>query len=378
MSDYAQRNAALVPAWNYAENDDWIGAVRVALARERGYDHMWSGNWETAVAVSPESLGHWSIRASRVSSYGSRSFLLVRDGAIVQIERVQTRVSCLVVAARAEIAHEVGELLRKHFPSIQPAPEQLITTFWYQTSKGPRADARVLAAPTWQEIAGNYSREVRTHMARLLDPTFAPGAGGKLLLFYGPPGTGKTYLLRSLVWEWRDWCATSYVTDVEAWFQDAGYMMSTLLHEPELRSRASSDDKPARTREPWHLLVLEDCAELLAGDAAIRSGQGFSRLLNATDGFLGQGLRVLLLLTTNEEVGRLHPAVSRPGRCAARIEFGPLDEETARRWLRAHGIDAPTDARTLAELYAAAQGRTVADSRARGVGFRTRPTPASP
>ena len=36
---------------------------------------------------------------------------------------------------------------------------------------------------------------------------------------------------------------------------------------------------------------------------------------------LGQGLNTLVLLTTNEEIARLHPAVVRPGRCLCLIEF---------------------------------------------------------
>lgn len=32
---------------------------------------------------------------------------------------------------------------------------------------------------------------------------------------------------------------------------------------------------------------------------------------------VGQGLRVLVLVTTNELLRRLHPAVAQPGRCAA-------------------------------------------------------------
>lgn len=41
------------------------------------------------------------------------------------------------------------------------------------------------------------------------------------------------------------------------------------------------------------MFVLEDCDELLRGDARERSGQVMSRLLNVADGIVGQGLRVL-------------------------------------------------------------------------------------
>src|SRR6185437_13489473 len=61
-----------------------------------------------------------------------------------------------------------------------------------------------------------------------------------------------------------------------------------------------------------------------------RSGQGLARLLNLTDGLLGQGLSLLIVLTTNEPLERLHPAVVRPGRCIAQIEVGTLNEAEAR------------------------------------------------
>jgi ATP-dependent 26S proteasome regulatory subunit len=78
------------------------------------------------------------------------------------------------------------------------------------------------------------------------------------------------------------------------------------------------------------MLVLEDTGELLSIDAKERAGQGLSRLLNAVDGLLGQGSRVLLLITTNEELGALHPAVTRPGRCASQVEFFPLSPVEAK------------------------------------------------
>ena len=62
-------------------------------------------------------------------------------------------------------------------------------------------------------------------------------------------------------------------------------------------------------------MVLEDTGELLAEDAHTRTGQALSRLLNVTDGVLGQGMNTIVLVSTNEPLGRLHPAIRRAGRC---------------------------------------------------------------
>lgn len=90
---------------------------------------------------------------------------------------------------------------------------------------------------------------------------------------------------------------------------------------------------------------------MLRGGAKRSAGQALSRLLNLTDGLLGQGQNVLVAITTNEELGRLHPAVVRPGRCLAQIEVGPLPRDEAARWLGTEaGLVGPSA--TLAELYA--------------------------
>ena len=104
--------------------------------------------------------------------------------------------------------------------------------------------------------------------------------------------------------------------------------------------------------------MLEDAGELLAADARAIAGQGLSRLLNLTDGLLGEGLRVVVLVTTNEPLRRLHPAVVRPGRTWAEVEFGELSIEEANAWLEAHVSTSRVDGTTsLAELFAIVRGR---------------------
>lgn len=120
------------------------------------------------------------------------------------------------------------------------------------------------------------------------------------------------------------------------------------------------------------MLVFEDTGELLAADARERTGQGLSRLLNLVDGIVGQGLRVLVLVTTNEPLRRLHPAIARPGRCAARVEFEPFSPDEAAAWLGAHDLPAtPNGSATLAQLFARLRGEAVEPERPVGFGART-------
>jgi TRAP-type C4-dicarboxylate transport system permease large subunit len=67
--------------------------------------------------------------------------------------------------------------------------------------------------------------------------------------------------------------------------------------------------------------VAEDSDEFLRASARRDAGASLGRLLNVTDGVLGQGSDTIILLTTNEEIGRLHPALVRPGRCLGAVEF---------------------------------------------------------
>jgi hypothetical protein len=129
------------------------------------------------------------------------------------------------------------------------------------------------------------------------------------------------------------------------------------------------DDENEEAAKPWRVLVLEDTGELLTADARVVIGQGLSRFLNVVDGLIGQGLRVLVLVTTNEPIRKLHPAVARPGRCAANIEFLPLAPDEAQAWLAAHSaVDGSRTSMTLAELYARAEGREAGETRLVGFG----------
>ncbi len=71
--------------------------------------------------------------------------------------------------------------------------------------------------------------------------------------------------------------------DPERLFSDVGYLMDIAIGE---------EDASGKNR--WRLLLLEDCDELIRGEAKHTAGQALSRLLNLTDGLLGQGRNVLV------------------------------------------------------------------------------------
>jgi len=235
-------------------------------------------------------------------------------------------------------------------------PDSVEVTFCFRGERGLNRRRRKIHAPSWPSISLNYTSSVRDRFDRLVaaEPN---RLDGRLVLLWGPPGTGKTTLLRTLAREWTPWCDTVYVSDPERLFSEAAYLNSILL-EGEGGVDEPDDDRATR----WTLLLLEDCDELIRPDAKNASGQALSRLLNLTDGMVGQGLQLLVCLTTNEELWRLHPAVTRPGRCLAQIEVGRLNRAEAARWLTEHdAADAVAgsvgpDGLTLAELIALRNG----------------------
>jgi hypothetical protein len=117
-------------------------------------------------------------------------------------------------------------------------------------------------------------------------------------------------------------------------------------------------------------MVLEDSGEYLAPDAKHIAGQALSRLLNVCDGVLGQAMRALILVTTNEPFRTLHPALARPGRCLSEISFEPFARDHIERWCIAQSVGPPSSTTaTLADLYAHLDGRTTAVSVPATIGF---------
>lgn len=268
-----------------------------------------------------------------------------------------------VAAEGAERARELAASLAAAL-AVKPGPRdtRVAVAFWAGpgedlfSSGGPRW--RRLALPRFADIADNYPAAVRAGLAGLCGHGSGDALPGRLALWHGQPGTGKTWALRALGREWSDWCDLHYIADPERLLGgDTAYMLKVLAgrSDPELDE---DEGELGRDRgERWRLLVLEDAGELLGLAAPAEVGRGFARLLNIADGLLGQGSRALILVTTNEPLGKLHPAALRPGRAMATLEFTPLPAAEAGAWLATRGVERTFgSATTIAELHAILAG----------------------
>lgn len=279
----------------------------------------------------------------------------------VGVLRITMRGKSVEVNAYAiddEAAKRLLDLTQERIPPCEPDENVVRIAFWrHHPRVGPVNESRDVLCPSWDEIQANYADSTRRALERLFTNQVDSSLAGKLVLWHGEPGTGKTFALRSWGRACRDWMNVNYIVDPEVFFgANANYMLEVLM-------------RPAR--EKLNLFVAEDTGELLARDAKRKRGQALSRLLNVCDGLIGQGLRILFLITTNEELGALHPAVTRPGRCYANIGFEAFDKKEATEWLNSRGVEGvPVLSRnTIAELYSMVDPNQIVTQKQKVFGF---------
>ena len=308
-----------------------------------------------------ELLGRVEISWRDDDSHGA--VLGLREGPLALLSVYGGQCETIVAASSRGAAGRASDWLETILRVEGAAEQGMPVTFWCDSPNGPLGRRKSIETPEWEDIEHNYSAAARDGLQELMSAR-APGAGA-LVLWHGPPGTGKSHALRALAHRWRDWCSAHYITDPESFLgRGTSYLMQVAVEH----------DEKGRDGEPrWRLIVLEDAGELISVNARRETGQALSRLLNVADGLLGQGGRCLLLITTNEPVGRLHAAVRRPGRCWSRIEFGELSVPEAAAWLAQRGSDAPIRRPTpLAELYAILESRELEAPEAEPFGFGVR------
>jgi len=253
-------------------------------------------------------------------------------------------------------AIKLVEDIKKAFGAPIPDEEQVSVefTYWNGTYKG--STSRSLGCPKWEKIRDNYTKDVQEDLDDILGLQ-NPLSRGKLIFWYGIPGSGKTYAIRALMQKWKSMCHFVVVTDPEVFFSNQAYAQTVLVEGEFEDDDDQSDNTPNSPDQKVILLIMEDCPELVITEARSRTSFSMARLLNLTDGILGQGLKMMILITTNEKIDSIDPAFLRPGRCLQNLEFSGLKKDEIKAWMMSRGIDEhDCDTGVLASLYAKVAG----------------------
>ena len=207
-----------------------------------------------------------------------------------------------------------------------------------------------------EELALHYGEDFPEWSNQFANGLAEPG----LSILRGAPGTGKTSYLRHVIAQLMATHRFYYLPT-----ESVGLLSSNQL--PEIW-KSEHSQYPNATK----VLVVEDAEEILIARGNSGSSSVAS-LLNLTDGFMGDLVRVHIICTMNCEVVALDEAVLRPGRQRFFREFEPLAFPAAKRLAKHLGKELSKDREyTLAELYQlddVESGKLVSNPRSGPIGF---------
>ena len=129
----------------------------------------------------------------------------------------------------------------------------------------------------------------------------------RILILYGEPGVGKTTFLQYLIAD-GFYKKVAYVKDRKT-FED-----SELWYE--------------LTEKDWDLIIFDDLDNILQSRSDNQHADFVSQLLSYSDGLIRRSTKIVI--TTNQNIQEIDPAITRRGRCFDFLVLPPLTRSQAK------------------------------------------------
>lgn len=136
---------------------------------------------------------------------------------------------------------------------------------------------------------------------------FFDDKSNNLMVFYGPPGCGKTNFIKNMITK----CENDVIYVPPS--------MVSIISEPSFVS--------FMLQNQGCTLIVEDAEQILCGDR----NSATTNLLNLTDGFLKDSLKIKVVATMNADIKAIDSALLRKGRLHISHHFGKLSAKDANR-----------------------------------------------
>ena len=279
------------------------------------------------------------------------------EGVIVMV-RVLTRTMCSVrvwASSHERAKHEFMRLRERYKPKRKrvPGKTNFVVITNHHGNLGTRAVEMNSPLRRDADLVLHYGQEFTDWSSKFLARFKQKQTGVAILR--GEPGTGKTSYLRYLTHKLRRTHRFYYLP----------LCTYPVLAAPAAVNFWLSQNEKYQTFKK--VVILED-AEWLLMQRGADNQEGLSNLLNISDGFLGELLKLHVICTVNCPMDKIDPAILRPGRLLAIREFARIPPAQAGLLARAKNLPInPQEDYSLAELYHNAEGHRSQPL----IGFRT-------
>jgi hypothetical protein len=175
---------------------------------------------------------------------------------------------------------------------------------------------------------------------------FSDEKSNNLMVFYGPPGCGKTNFIKNMI--------TKFENDVIY----VPPSMVNIIAEPSFVS--------FMLQNQGCTLIVEDAEQILCNERSSAT----TNLLNLTDGFLKDALKIKVIATMNADIKSIDTALLRKGRLHLSHNFGKLSAKFANRLAKHCGINHTFEEETaLCDIFNVEEFDSPLKKQERAIGF---------